>query len=89
MNATVINSLLGMETMKRSFSKMWFVLWPTYVPCLPVKPWYITLVSLFIRRLLAVAAYGDEAVAYALLLEYFRTAFALLRNDCMVNTVVL
>ena len=68
---------------------MCFVLWPTYVPCLPVKPWYITLVSLFIRRLLAVAAYGDDAVAYAFLLEYFRTALALLRKVCMASTVVL
>lgn len=34
----------------------------THLPCFPVKPWYNTLVSLFMRKFSAVAAYAEVAV---------------------------
>ena len=61
LEGTVIDCLLCVEALNaseisRRSSKA------THVPCFPVKPWYITLVSLLMRRLVAVAAYGDAAV---------------------------
>ena len=39
-----------------------------HLPCFPVKPWNMTLVSLFMRRFSAVEAYPEVAVEYLCLL---------------------
>ena len=60
---TVINGLLGMEAEHLSAdARSNFEFLMTNLPCLPVNPWKRTLVSLFMRRFSAVAAYPEVAV---------------------------
>ena len=61
--STVVNGLLRVEAVER-LAKAHVILacLIAYLPCLPVKPWKITLVSLFMRRFSAVAAYPEVAV---------------------------
>ena len=61
--STVVNGLLGVEAVERlTEAHVTLACLIAYLPCLPVKPWKITLVSLFIRRFSAVAAYPEVAV---------------------------
>lgn len=54
---TVINGLLGVEAVQiLANARASFAFLMTHLPCLPVKPWKMTLVSLFTRRFSAVAA---------------------------------
>lgn len=54
---TVIYSLLSVKSVRaQQCIRCKIAGFKTHVPCFPVKPWYMTFVSLFMRRFSAVAA---------------------------------
>ena len=59
---TVINGLLGVEAVALLADIRATFFLSTHLPCFPVKPWKMTLVSPFMRRFSAVAAYPEVAV---------------------------
>jgi hypothetical protein len=61
---TIFDSLSSMETaVQGQIYPNQSTMATTHVPCLPVKPWKITLVLLFILRFFAVSEYAEETEA--------------------------